>query len=375
MDGSDVFFPTGSFAGRPAFVLSFPPHHGGLALLAFSLPYSLAPRGSGYPGFERYYGGAKTPSPVSPAALASRLGGGPRHAGSLFFVRGTLRASGRRCCPRWPLVTRCRPLRVLVVDWEEGLPCSLGTPACCAAKFFDPAWPLPPRHGRRSGFVPDGPDCSGPRIVQGRRWNDNEFSRLDSSAPQLAAYASCRPFGGPGSCEHSPGYDYARLASGGAAPRLSARDLDPVGTPPGRFRPEVSPASYVDVFVESVSSVLSSLWFCEFFRTSPPPGRLILAWASPCSDRTSHGAIRVAREVALPRPHRTGRAVLQHPVPPDKGLARRERARCRALVEGNSPGSCRASETASVCLPAGSAICATSAALACSRSSGYGSCD
>ena len=105
-----------------------------------------------------------------------------------------LRASGRRCCPRWPLVTRCRPLRVLVVDWEEGLPCSLGIPACCVAKFFDPAWPLPPRHGRRSGFVPDGPDCSGPRIVRGRRWNDMNFrgsiARLRNSLPTLRAALS-----------------------------------------------------------------------------------------------------------------------------------------------------------------------------------------
>lgn len=194
MDGSDVFFPTGSFAGRPAFVSGFPPHHGGLALLAFSLPYSLAPRGSGYPGFERYYGGAKTPSPVSPAALASRLGGGPHYAGSLCFVRGTLRASGRRCCPRWPLVTRCRPLRVLVVDWEEGLPCSLGIPACCAAKFLDPARSLPPRHGQRSGFVPDGPDYSGPQIVQGHRWNvilfRGSIARLRNSLPTLRAALS-----------------------------------------------------------------------------------------------------------------------------------------------------------------------------------------
>jgi hypothetical protein len=289
-DGSDVFFPTGSFARRPAFVSGFPPHHGRLALLTFSLPYSLAPRGSGYPGFHRYYGGAKTPSPVSPAALAFHLGDRPHYAGSLVFVRRTFRASGRRSCPRWPLVTRCRPLRVFVVDWEEGLPCSLGIPVCCVAKFFDPARSLPPRHVRRSGFAPDGPDYSGPRIVQGHHWNDNCFSRLDSSAPQLAAYASCRPFGEPGSCEHSPAYDYARLASGGAAPRLAARDLDPVGTPPGRFRPEVSPVSFVDVFVESVSSFLSSLSFWVFFRTSPPPGRLILAWAGPCSDRTCHGA-------------------------------------------------------------------------------------
>ena len=133
------------------------------------------------------------------------------------------------------------------------------------------------------GFRPRWSRLLGTANSPGTPMERYELSRLDSSAPQLAAYASCRPFGEPGSCDHSPGYDYARLASGGAAPRLSARDLDPVGTPPGRFRPEVSPASYVDVFVESVSSVLSSLWFCEFFRTSPPPGRLILAWAGPCS--------------------------------------------------------------------------------------------
>ena len=212
-------------ARRPAFGASLSTSEG-LLLLAFSLPYSLAPVDSVTQLSNGYYGGAKTPSLSCPdshvfglstefhCARAAILCARPRrHVDGVNLAVGIPVAAFSGRFPLWDRV---------------GSPVFPGFPSCSDAGFSDPAT------ARHTSPI-NGALVSSPVIPVTRhrpKFKDamkRRRFRGSMAGFELTAYASCRPLG-----EHPSPSDFGDTTTQGSLPVERLHSLPPgIGTRSG----------------------------------------------------------------------------------------------------------------------------------------------